>query len=208
MKQARHQMSRIYLTSHAGTAEIAGAERYHLLTEVNNLAYNTPTGRSAGPLPGVPQLNAVLGMGTDLAILVARLAGQIELLLWVDGPNRTWLANIIERGTRTGVLRVESGWPAAVQLLLSTDTEPVFIYSTQGEPFPNAEQWAGDEEGWQALAEADKWAHCEGVLRAETEREDATAYLAEHPVLFAAPFSRELRPSNWHQFFFAEPVTA
>jgi hypothetical protein len=200
-------MSRIYFKS-ASTAEapavVQGSERYRLCSEVHRQLTIGRVRSSGQVLPTVADLNACLQLGNDMAVLVARLSGQIENIVWVDGPNRPWLAELIRRGIDTDVLRFEAGWPEVTMLLLQRDDEPVFIYCSAGEFFPTAEGFAGDAEAWQALSDADRWAHAEGVLRNESAREDATGHLAEHPVLVAAPFSREFRPSNWHQFFFAE----
>jgi hypothetical protein len=204
-------MSVIYFASRTDSAEVAGTERFHMLGQLNRLAGR---GGEGWAIPGPDELNACLQLGNDVAALLARLSGQLEMITWVDGPNRAWLAGLIaqalQRDTTAAVpaLRAEAGWPAAVQLLLADDAEPVFISTTGGRPWPNADGWEGSPEEWHALSHELQWCHAEGLLRQESAAEDATSYLAEHPVLVAAPFSRELRPANWSTFFFASDEVA
>ena len=199
-------MSSIVFNSKSyGALHLQGTERYHLLSEVARLAAGTSVGEGPRPMPGVPQFNAVLEeVATDVAILITRLTAQVELTVWVEGPDRNWLAGVIGEGLQQQVLRPEMGWEAVARMLRENAAEPVFISSTQGLVFPSLEQWHGDAEAWQQLQPEQQWQWAEAELRAESQREDDTAYLAEHPTLMAAPFSRQLRPSNWHSYFFAE----
>jgi hypothetical protein len=41
---------------------------------------------------------------------LARLHGQCEVHGWVAGKNRAWLADIIETGRETAILRDDMGW--------------------------------------------------------------------------------------------------
>jgi hypothetical protein len=204
-------MSAINFTSRAGTVQVLGSERYHLVAVVQALA---GVGEGGNSLPTADDLNACLRVGTDAAILAARLTGQVELVLWVDGPNRAWLANIIEQASgpaqalANSCLRPEAGWPMVVHHLQQSAEHPLFIWATGGRPFPNPEGWLGSADEWQGLGLEQQWFHTEATLRQESAQEDATSYLAGHPTLVAAPFSRELRPSNWSIFHFAELVTA
>jgi hypothetical protein len=191
---------------------VHGSERMRMVSQVHRLLTAAGVRHSGEVLPTVADLNACLGLRSDVAKFVARLSGQIENIVWVDGPNRAWLAGLIAQGLQREVtdaepvLRAEAGWPLAQQRLLQADDEPVFIYCSAGEWFPNSEGFAGTDEQRDALNEDEPllWAHHEGVLRGESEREDATSHLAPHPTLMAAPFSRELRPINWCHYFFAE----
>jgi hypothetical protein len=194
----------VFNSKHHGHLQLQGSERMHLLSEVARLAAGTSVGEGASPLPGVPQFNAVLReVATDVARLITRLSAQVELTVWVDGPDRNWLSGLIGEGLQQQVLRPEVGWEEVQQMLQAQDDEPVFISSTQSLVFPYLEQWPGTSEDWQHLTPAERWAWAEQELREESQREDDTAYLAEHPTLMAAPFSRQLRPSNWHTYFFA-----
>jgi hypothetical protein len=204
-------MSAINFTSAASTLQVLGTERYHLLEVVQRQAGGAV---GEGHLPTVEQLNACLRMPNAAAILAARLSAQVELVLWVDGDNRAWLAGIIAEGLQRvttdaqQVLSPGVGWAEVQQLLLLDDTEPVFIWSTTGAPFPNSEGWEGSPDEWEALGPDMQAVHTEGILRQESAAEDATSHLAEHPTLVAAPFSRELRPVNWYNYFLSELLTA
>jgi hypothetical protein len=204
-------MSAIFFTTHAGSVFVAGAERYHMISQLSRLAGTVGEGWA---VPSIDALNECLQLGNDVATLLARLTGQLEFTTWVDGPNRAWLAGIIAQGLQQDtvhaepLLRAEAGWPAVQQMLLADDAEPVFMWTTAGRQWPNAEGWEGSPEEWAALGPELQWCHAEGVLRQESAAEDATSHLAEHPVLVAAPFSRELRPENWTNYFFASVEVA
>jgi hypothetical protein len=199
-------MSSIVFNSKAsGPVPVQGAERFHLLSEIQKLARFTAVGEGPGPLPGVKQLNAVMReSSTDLAIFIVRLAAQCELCCWVDGPERAWIAAVIQQGRGTGILRPGMGWEEVASMLQASDAEPVFISSTQGTLFPYLETWPGSAEDFEQLTEEERWQWAEQELRDASQREDDTAYLAEHPTLMAAPFSNQFRPSNWRGYFFAD----
>lgn len=70
-------------------------------------------------------LNTMLVSGTDPIKLLARLHGQCELHGYIEGSNRAWLADIIERGRAAHILRVDQGWEGIVKMLRSADDTPV-----------------------------------------------------------------------------------
>lgn len=199
----------IFESRSAGKVHLPGSERFRLLAECNRLAYNSTVGGRADGLPGIPQLNACLSSGMDLAIFIARISGQIELVCWVDGEHRPWLAGIILQGIGTGLLLPEAGWPEVVAMLELTDAEPVFISCTQGTTWPQLPELREpplsrrEDAGAVLQILPDEWERAEQILRAESKAEDDTAHLADHPTLMAAPFSRQLRPGNWKHYFFA-----
>lgn len=148
-----------------------------------------------------PMLNAGIKSGDDAIILAARIHGQSEDIVFVDGSNRAWLAGIIESGCARGVLRAEMGWDGVVRLLRSSDSEVVVITTSQGESFPNMalaiehEAWSpsdpndgGDDEWYDVVSEADRWTHGLSALRAREQTIDC---------------GWELKPENWHEFRFA-----
>jgi hypothetical protein len=195
----------IFQSKSAGRVLLHGSERFHLLSEIQNLARHTSVGEGPGALPGIPQLNAVMKEGrTDLAIFIVRLAAQCELTCWIDGPERAWIAAVILQGRGTGILRPEVGWEEVATMLQESDAEPVFISSSHGSLFPRLDTWPGSAEDFEQLTDEEAWQWAEQELRDESQREDDTAYLAEHPTLMAAPFSRQFRPANWQAYFFAE----
>lgn len=146
-------------------------------------------------------LNTLMATGSDPMILAARLHGQCEIHAWVDGPNRAWLAGIIERGLASGIYRPNMGWDKAMVLLCATDQEPVVTSYSVCEQFPNvgvaesAGLWKSaddDHDDWYALDVAEQWRLCMAALR-----------LSEG--------SREMYPERWRwpDFHFGStPTTA
>lgn len=82
-------------------------------------------------------LNTMLRIGSRPLKLMARLHGQCEIHAWVDGPNRNWLADIIEEGLRDGVMRKDMQWEAAVELLRKRNDGPIVTSYSVCEQFPS-----------------------------------------------------------------------
>jgi len=98
-------------------------------------------------------MNTALTVGSDALKFGARLVGQSDLNLWVDGPDHAWLAQIIVRGLDAGVLRERSGWEHVAELLVSRDDEPVVTAVSEG--FPDLEEiedrgFGSDTDAWLA----------------------------------------------------------
>jgi hypothetical protein len=149
-------------------------------------------------------LNTALVAGSDAVKLLARLHGQCEIHCWVDGPNRAWLAGIIERGRKTHVLRPNQGWENVVELLRSRDDSPVVTSYSVCEGFPrpdlDLDYWPeGDEdsdderydkrEKWWEFPAARQWEGCMKTLREHGGR-------------------LELRPDDWEDYHFRHGVNA
>lgn len=83
------------------------------------------------------QLNTLLAIGSDPMRLMARLHGQCEIHAFVEGPNRAWLAGIIQEGRQTGVMREQCGWEAVMELLRQADDQPVVTSYSVTDSFPN-----------------------------------------------------------------------
>lgn len=113
-------------------------------------------------------LNAVMTLGSRPIRLAARLHGACEIHTWVDGPNRAWLADLIDEGAASGIMRPHpdmdnaetTGWGAVAAFLRRTDTEPVVTsYSVcDSFPAPHASTYMppwpeGVPEEWDALTE-------------------------------------------------------
>lgn len=132
-------------------------------------------------------LNTAVVTGSDAVKLGARIHGQCELHAWVDGPNRAWLADVMQQGLDAGVFRSgfwyaatpdgpkdqwsSQGWEKVMELLRSRADEPVVMSYSVCESFPNSTA-AGWEpppmpEGW-----APNWAD-DDKGRAEWERDYA-----------------------------------
>lgn len=104
-------------------------------------------------------LNTSMRLGSRPMRLMTRMHAQCEIHLWVDGPNRAWLADIIEEGRRDGLMRADMGWEAVVTLLRSRADEPVVTSYSVCERFPNAAVagWKPTEVGGGGEADWDAW---------------------------------------------------
>jgi hypothetical protein len=89
------------------------------------------------------QLNTIVDIGSDSLIFVARVHAQCEIHGYVMGNNREWLANIIEKGLDTKILREETqgygkGWRDVIELLKKDSETPVVMDYSVTESFPHA----------------------------------------------------------------------
>jgi len=143
------------------------------------------------------QLNTAQKMGGNALKLAARIHGQCEIHLWVDGPNRMWLADMIEDSCKRMIFRREQGWDSVVKFLLSSSEKPVVCSYSVCEQFPNchlAEQGGfvvpvidGERmtDAFYDLSDEDKWNFAFKGLTS-TER------------------GLELKPDGWEDFWFGE----
>ncbi len=139
-------------------------------------------------------LNTTLATGSDPAKLGARLHGQCELHAYVEGKNRSWLAEIIRRGLGMFFFREDAGWEAVVDLLeLNADTAIVTSYSVT-ERFPNRwiagwESEDDDGDSWYDVAYEEQWKLAIAGLR-KSER------------------GLEMMPDDWDDFHFENGINA
>ena len=145
-------------------------------------------------------LNTALALGNDPVRFLARLEAQCEMHCWVDGPDRDWLAGLIEEGRRLGVYRAAAGWEEAVTLLRSRADEPVVLSHSSGEGFPSisASDWeppplAGqddelDWDAWYEIPDAEQWEICMAWLRRQ-------------------PGRLQLTPDGWSEYHFSHGLT-
>lgn len=152
-------------------------------------------------------LNTLLAIGSDPMKLAARLHAQCEIHAFVEGPNREWLADIMEEGRASGIFRANQGWEETIKHLRSRDDEPVVTSYSVCDQFPNPEicsergTWVlPDKEiyegepwdAWYELSAEEQW---ESGLKAIRDPE----------------YGCELRPDRWEfpEMFFGEaPITA
>jgi hypothetical protein len=148
-------------------------------------------------------LNTACQVGSDAVKLAARLHGQCELHAWVDGPNRAWLADIIQAGLHSGVFRKgiwyqdvpngpkdkwsDQGWGDVIALLRERDDEPVVTSYSVTDRFPNRSLTTWNPppmpENWKPqFWEAEDWAAQSGEERAEYYDEHAQDLWYELPV--------------------------
>ncbi len=88
-------------------------------------------------------LNTALVAGSPPVQLAAKIHGWCESHCWVDGPDREWMAGIIDAGLTTGIYRRRlhderaQGWEDVQALLRARDDEPVVLSYSVGDGFPN-----------------------------------------------------------------------
>lgn len=91
-------------------------------------------------------LNTALVAGSDPIALAAKIHGWCESHAWVEGPDRAWLAGVIEHGIETALYRRGMGWeqpreydsgPGVIPLLRSRDDEPVVMSYSVCDGFPD-----------------------------------------------------------------------
>lgn len=106
--------------------------------------------------------NTAMLIGAPHVQLTVRLHLQCEIHAWVDGPNRAWLADLIDAGLAARTFRRtpgrDGGWDAVCSLLRARGDEPVVTsYSVCDQfPDPEASTWMpawpeGIPERWDAL---------------------------------------------------------
>lgn len=135
-------------------------------------------------------LNTAHAAGSGPIKFLARLHGQCELHAYVEGANRAWLADIIERGRASGIMRKDSGWENVIELLRARDDEPVVTSYSVCEQFPNpgvANWQSNDDEAWYKLLKDEQWRLALDGLRntkgkLEIKPDDWRAYTYRHGI--------------------------
>ncbi|MEU7591417.1 hypothetical protein AB0A95_34640 [Micromonospora sp. NPDC049230] len=129
-------------------------------------------------------LNTALVAGSDPVRLAAKISGWCEAHCWVEGPERAWLADIIDTALTAGLYRwglwysdmpagprdqwSDQGWEQVLDLLRARDDEPVVMSYSAAVRFPNAAA-AGQEslgDRWYDLPKSEQWqAAMDGLRR-------------------------------------------
>jgi hypothetical protein len=136
-------------------------------------------------------LNTGIVFGGDAIRFAARVHGQCEIHGFVEGPNRAWLADIIERGPATIFRepRRYDGWPGVVRLLRARSDEPVAMSYSVTEGFPsNIHCRDISDAKWDRMSHKRRWAAAVESLRA---MERAGRWL-------------EMKPESWAGFRFGD----
>lgn len=174
-------------------------------------------------------LNTALTLGNDAVKLAARLHGSCEIHAWVDGPNRAWLADIMQAGIDTGVYRrgfsqrvssdsdetvwSDQGWDDVIALLRERDDEPVVTSYSVCDGFPDSSvgDWMppwpeGVPRDWRELTEEQQ------AARSERSDEwyalaDAEQWRISMAGLRASEEGLEMKPDNWDSFRFGHRLS-
>lgn len=174
-------------------------------------------------------LNTACKVGNDSIRLAARIHGQCELHGYVEGPNRAWLADLMQAGLDAGLYRRKhpaspafgQGWEEVMALLRTRDDEPVVMSYSVCDQFPNptVADWCPEiPDDWRPeCVSAGDWAeYTEGER--EGDREDAP-----NELWYALPddekwrlamdglratWGLDLKPDNWSTFAFGRGLTA
>lgn len=176
-------------------------------------------------------LNTAIAVGSDPVKVLARIHGQCELHGYIEGPNRAWLADLIDQGLADGVMRRTLrgrplGWDDVTAFLRARNDEPVVMSDSSGDMFPNEDvaEWrppAGTDlrPDW-AAEDPDEWAALDETERAEWEQTRALDLWAELPkderwdlamTGLRARSERgallEMKPDGWAAYRFGHSLT-
>ncbi len=168
--------------AHPSAPALAPGRPWPDTAPLNDLRRSLRTALSTGGIPLVVAghamrsievwLNTVLVVGSDLMALAAKVNAWCESHAWIDGPDRAWMADLIEKGLDAGVYRrtlreYDQGWTDVVAMLRRRDDEPVVLHDSSGNWFPAAEFAGVDANEWENLRDAQRWDAALTVLRAE-----------------------------------------
>lgn len=167
-------------------------------------------------------LNTVCRTGSDAAILAARIHSQCEIHCYVEGPDREWLAGLVDAGLESGVFRnlapykAVHDWHEVTDFLRSRDDEPVILSYSVCEQFPDPDvigyrapeampgeefqpSWC-DDELWESLDQRGRLEYHEG--EAWNRLADAERWELGLAWLRGLDDGRRLQPSDWRNVRF------
>lgn len=182
-------------------------------------------------------LNTALLDADDPMRLAIRIDGQCEIHAYVEGPNRAWLADIIDAGLATGLYRRglhvgrpgggqgpwrSQGWEDVIALLRSRDDEPVVTSYSVCDSFPNPDvldEWPDMPDGWRPDSWSERdWADLDDEERGEWWDVHVSDRFGEQPVnvqweqamdaIRSSGMGLELKPDDWGGFCFGHTLTA
>jgi hypothetical protein len=199
----QHWLTAFFPTMHYARDQRGAFQLRNMRTAISvgfNLKLELPDGRRVSPF--TLALNTALRVGSDPIKLMARLHGQCEVHAWVDGPNRAWLAGIIDQGRAMNLYRANAGWESVAAFLRERDDCPVVTSYSVCDGFPNSLMgieggWSPGEDDednsqWYDLSDAERWRFAFAGLRAKDK--DYT-------------YGLELRPDNWAAYYVGSGVS-
>lgn len=182
-------------------------------------------------------LNTAALVGNDAIRLATRLAGQSDIHAYVEGPNRAWVADMMERGVDSGIYRKglhvdnwpdgshgpwrSQGWEDVIALLRARDDEPVVTsYSVDdsfpsptvmGETPPMPDGWRPDDWSEQEWADEDEDSQAEWW---ETHHRDQwydqpadVKWDQGMAAIRTSGMGLDVRPDDWGTFRFEHELT-
>lgn len=143
------------------------------------------------------QLNTALRIGGPSLKLAARIHAQCEVHGYVEGPNRAWLAGLIDRACADGIFRETwskrqyDGWGAVSAMLRERNDGPVVMSYSVCESFPyGILSKMGDGEEFLGLPDAEQWVQAMAALRSRTDWEI------------------EIKPEGFDEYEFGDGISA
>lgn len=155
-------------------------------------------------------LNTALAVGGDPLKFACRFA--FYGYPWVDGPNRGWLADIIDEGQRMSLFRgPHQGWAGVAELLRSRDDGPVVIGNSTGDagwPTPHLGGWFPPELGNDCrLLTKEQQREWDERADAWFEIEPAEQWRISMTALRGHEKGLEMRPDTWNDLYFGKRIT-
>ena len=101
--------------------------------------------------------NTAVALGSAPVALLSKLHTYCERHAWIAEGDRAWLAQVIDAGRASNVLRADMGWEDVAAHLRDIDAAPgeVFTSYSVGESFPSMTAAAWMEPAWPAAMVAD-----------------------------------------------------
>lgn len=172
---------------------------------INNEQYNT----------FLLALNTAIVAGSDVVKFMTRIHAQCEIHCYVEGPNRKWLSDIIEKGYKSNILRPNmrrsggEGWQDVIDLLRKRDDSPIVCSYSVCESFPNLttsnmnnlginENMTEQEIDQKRYELQEKYEN----LPYEERFNIGMDYLRSKQ-----DYGLELKPENWNDYYFGEKLT-
>jgi hypothetical protein len=132
-----------YMKKYSHIEEWRYLRQFETAISVDSMAGNLFTYR-AKPLDlWLCKLNTAIMIGSEVIQFCVRMHAQCEIHAYVEGANREWLAQVIERGLEQKILRsklrgFDQGWSKVIALLRNSDKDPIVTSYSVCDSFPNA----------------------------------------------------------------------
>ncbi len=152
-------------------------------------------------------LNTAIIVGGDAVKLGTRLGGQGEIHAWIAGPDRSWVADMIEQAVRSGVYREglprtdgdrtlpteRAGWTEVAEFLRASDHDPVVTHYSVDESFPGPHVAGVPWDAWEDIRDDQRW---ELSMRGLTEGEWSQRFKG-----------LQIKPDDWNTFRYGHTLS-